>query len=195
MHLADWVATLAALAGLPYPTDERAAASGLPPLDSANAWPALFGGGGGEGGGYTHALLPLSSDALLDATTGLKLLLGAQHPSGRLGPRYPNASSPSADPNVDGGCGSAGCLFNVSADPEERHDLASEMPEAARSMRARLLALRRGFYDNDDVGVDACPALPAGQHCACWMAKHKYSGVLGPFQEVAPPGGPLVEAA
>lgn len=38
----DWYATLAALAG-EDPTDHRAAAAGLPPIDSHNLWPMLSG--------------------------------------------------------------------------------------------------------------------------------------------------------
>ena len=42
VHIADWYATLAHLAGQD-PTDHRAAASGLPPIDSMNVWPFLSG--------------------------------------------------------------------------------------------------------------------------------------------------------
>merc|ERR1711988_312315 len=38
----DWYATYAALAGAD-PTDHRAAAAGLPPIDSHNLWPLLSG--------------------------------------------------------------------------------------------------------------------------------------------------------
>lgn len=41
-HIADWYATFAALAGVD-PTDEKAAAAGLPPIDSVNQWPYLSG--------------------------------------------------------------------------------------------------------------------------------------------------------
>lgn len=38
----DWYATMAYLAGVD-PTDHRAAAAGLPPIDSINVWPYLAG--------------------------------------------------------------------------------------------------------------------------------------------------------
>lgn len=37
VHIADWYSTLAALAG-EDPTDHRAAAAGLPPIDSIDMW-------------------------------------------------------------------------------------------------------------------------------------------------------------
>ena len=85
-------------------------------------------------------------------------------------------------------CGE-GCLFNVSSDPEERVDLANSMGEVVTRMRERLNALAKDFFTNNDTGVDACPAaeLPVGVPCACWMGRHKYHDVLGPFQEVSPP--------
>jgi arylsulfatase I/J len=181
VHIADWYVTLATLAGLPFPTDERAAAAGLPPLDSADAWPALFGGAAP----YTHAEIPLSSRALLDSTNGLKLVLDTQNPSGWQGVRYPNATSNAHNPNVGLDC-SAGCLFNVSADPRETTDLGEAQPAARASMVARLAELSKGFFNNSDVGVDSCPpgVLKDGLPCACWWAKNKRGGVLGPYQEV-----------
>jgi len=42
IHIADWYATLCAVAGA-NPTDEIAAKAGLPPIDSINMWPLLSG--------------------------------------------------------------------------------------------------------------------------------------------------------
>ena len=97
---------------------------------------------------------------------------------------YPNATSLVNDPNHAHDCGDVGCLFNVSAESTEHVDLAPALPRVAAAMRARLDALSARFFENADVGVDACPphALPAGVPCACWMAHHKYGGTLGPFQ-------------
>ena len=192
MHIADWYATFAFLAGLPYPTDEAAAASGLPPLDSANAWPALFSDpstGTDMAARFTHAELPLSSRALLDARSGLKLLFGSQHSSGWQGPSYPNASSALHDPSKALLDCTRGCLYNVTADPTELHDLAATMPGAVEAMAHRLAVLSRRFFNNSDVGVDSCPpnVLPPGLPCACWVADRRYGGVLGPYQEVLVP--------
>ena len=204
-------ATFASLARLPYPTDHAAAAAGLPPLDSVDAWPALTAGSSWGAApvveaeadserstdalgsadpqrvaAYTHAELPLSSSALLDARTNLKLLRGAQQPAGWQGPRYPNATSHLSNPNYQLLCGVDGCLFNVSSDPYEHNDLAAAMPDVARAMRKRLDELAKSFFENHDNASDSCPAgvLPPGVPCACWMAVYKYGGVMGPFQEV-----------
>ena len=47
----------------------------------------------------------------------------------------------------------------------------------------RLAQLSKSFWANRERGVDACPPGAPGP-CACWMAKHKYGGFLGPYQEV-----------
>ena len=94
-----------------------------------------------------------------------------------------------SDP-IDINC-SAGCLFDVISDPEEGRNLAATMPALASQLRARLSALKKGNFQNHDVGVDACPVGWKngwwGQGCACWMAAHKHgdnvSGPwLGPYQ-------------
>ena len=184
MHIADWYATLSqGLANLPYPTDHHAATSGLPPLDSVNAWPALMGEEGVLP--YTHEYIPLSNVALLESATGLKYLRGRQAPAGWQGEVYPNETSNEHPAGYALVCGGKeeGCLFNVSADPTEHTNLAEAMPTRLNALGAKLDELKESFYDNDDVGVDACPAglkVP----CACWLAVHKYHGTFGPFQEV-----------
>ena len=184
MHIADWYATFAALAGLDHPTDHAAANAHLPPVDSVDAWPALTRQPSALP--YTRRELPLSSNALLDALTGLKFLRGIQRPAGWQGPLYPNASSPHADPNYELDCGSIGCLFNVTHDREEHWSLTSTMPDVAKVMGERLRALSKIFFDNKDKGVDACPAgvVRPGLPCACWMAHNHYRGTLGPWQEI-----------
>ena len=74
-------------------------------------------------------------------------------------------------------------LFNVSSDPTEQIDLAARMPHVAAAMGARLDALSKSFYDNDDTGVNACPpGVPSDVPCACWMARNVWGGALGPYQ-------------
>lgn len=184
MHIADWYATLASLASLPYPTDHTAAASGLPPLDSVDAWPALTG----RAPPFTHEFIPLSDKALLEAKTGLKLLRGDQQPAGWQGARFPNASSQAHDPSFkvvcsDDGHDGGGCLYNVSSDPHEVTDLATAMPSELARLNRQLAALSKTFFENSDHGVDVCPPS-IDVPCACWLARHKYGGTMGPFQEV-----------
>jgi hypothetical protein len=40
-----------------------------------------------------------------------------------------------------------GCLFDVLADPEERHDLALEMPEKAKELAEKLKEATKGWYN------------------------------------------------
>ena len=47
-------------------------------------------------------------------------------------------------------------------------------------MSARLDALARGFFTNNDTGTDACP--PGTPLCGCWAAVHVHGGFLGPYQ-------------
>ena len=44
-----------------------------------------------------------------------------------------------------------------------------------------MAKLRASFWRNEERGVDSCPSgveVP----CACWMAKHRWKGTLGPYQ-------------
>eukprot|EP01052_Picozoa_sp_SAG31_P077117 SAG31_NODE_36454_length_313_cov_0.728972_1_plen_59_part_10 len=59
-------------------------------------------------------------------------------------------------------------------------------------MTAMLTKEVASFYSNQERGHDSCPPNIHGS-CGCWMAKNKYGGAFGPFQEVsgvppAPPG-------
>ena len=98
----------------------------------------------------------------------------------------------SSDPNFDLDCGAApGCLFHVALDPSERVDLAKNSPNASMqakgaALAARLAVLKRGFWQNAEKGVDACPpnTTRKGYPCACWMAANVYNGFLGPYQGV-----------
>lgn len=113
----DWYATFAALAGAD-PTDNAAAAAGLPPIDSLNMWPLLSGENAsaprtevviGETGALTkngdgQALV----GGLIDAE-GYKLVLGPEEKLHKVsqyvqtGPSWPNSSShlvPDVHPKV-----------------------------------------------------------------------------------------------
>jgi arylsulfatase I/J len=175
VHLADWLATFAAVAGVRDTADARAAAAGLPPIDSLDVWPLLSGANATS----PRVEMPISPAVLLSFPH--KLLRGLQDWSGRTSPLYPNATSVRADasPNTWTFCG-GGCLFDVAADPEERHDLAPARPDLVATLSARLDDLARGFFSNKDVGVDACP--PGTQLCGCWAAVHTHGGTLGPYQ-------------
>jgi arylsulfatase B len=172
VHLADWYATLAGLAGVD-PTDTRAAAAGLPPIDSLDVWPLLSGANDTS----PRAEIPVAPGALI--SWPFKLVRGPTWWSGWSGPTYPNASSPGASPDVWAECG-AGCLFDLEADAAETTDLAPAHPAVVAALGARLDALEAAFWTNNDTGVDACP--PGTLLCGCWAAVHTWGGFLGPYQ-------------
>lgn len=174
VHIADWLATLAGVAGVPF-EDARAAAAGLPPVESLDLWPLLSGANATS----PRAEFPISAQVLV--AWPYKLLLGPQDWAGRTGEVYPNASSvaPANSPNQWAFCG-AGCLFDVAADPREEADVAGAHPGVVAAMTARLAELAAGFFSNNDTGVDACPA--GTLLCGCWAAVHVHGGFLGPYQ-------------
>lgn len=175
VHIADWLATLSSVAGVNASYDPKAAAAGLPPIDSINVWPLIAG----ETATSPRVEMPISPQVLLSYP--YKLLLGPQDWAGYTGEVYPNASSviPSMSPNQWAFCGS-GCLFDVSKDPEERVDIAPVSSDIVKTMTARLAVLAEGFFSNNDTGVDACPKGTA--LCGCWAAVNTWGGFLGPFQ-------------
>ena len=107
---ADWYGTFAALAGVD-PTDERATAHGLPPIDSVDQSGVLLGTTSSSLradlvlGGVLSKESNTNPRAIISSKTGLasvsttatpklyKLLLGSVPFATWCGPRYPNASS------------------------------------------------------------------------------------------------------
>eukprot|EP01079_Euglenida_sp_SAG-EU17-18_P009674 gene9674-1741_t len=150
MHICDWYGTFCSLAGVP-PEDPRAAAAGLPPVESFDMSGYLAG---------KEAVSPRTG-FVLDAFDNTqhkfsvgraiiqdqyKLLLGTQPCATWFGPGYPNASAP--DPYaVILNC-TEGCLFNVWEDPEERNDLASAQPDRVSEMKSSLQKHAALAYDN-----------------------------------------------
>ena len=173
VHIADWWATVLRLAGVD-PADARAAAAGLPPIDSLDLWPLLSGANATS----PRAEVPVDPSTLI--AWPWKLMQGPQWWAGRAGASYPNASSPGL-PSLNEWvlCGD-GCLFDLESDREERHDVAAAHADVVAAMGARLAALREGFFSNNDTGVDACP--PGTLLCGCWAAVHVWGGALGPYQ-------------
>ncbi len=48
--------------------------------------------------------------------------------------RYPNTTKPSRIKH----CGTTGCLYNTKEDPEERTNLAENMPDVLKAMQVKL---------------------------------------------------------
>lgn len=174
VHIADWYTTFASLAGVD-PFDPVAAAGGLPGVDGLDMWPLLSGANATS----PRQEIPVSTQTLIQGD--LKFIQGSMGFATWTGVVYPNASSAEGPIEVQLPCGASGCLFNVTADPTEHTDIAAAHPDVTAAMSARLAVLSKGFYSNNDTGVDQCPpgtTIP----CACWMSQHRYGGFLGPFQ-------------
>lgn len=186
IHITDIYATLVYLAnGRPSGgdfaallKDEAAEHAGLPPVDSINFWPTLFGS---KGNPEKRVEIHLSDQALISGK--YKIVVGVQHMDIWQGPSYPNATGrqpcqevecpfvPGLDFKSD--CGADGCLFDVFADPTEHEDIASKLPDVRASLLARLADLNRGNF-NPDRGN-----RPSKRACAA--AKFIYKGAYGPF--------------
>ena len=187
---ADIYSTFCALAGVD-PTDERAAAAGLPPVDGVNQWPFLSGATTTS----PRAEVPIGSDAteanllqLSNATVvqglvradGWKLLIGETGQNIWTGPQYPNKSTswndvpyhcgvPSSPPD-----GKGGCLFNILTDPTEHDDVAADHPDIVAEMYARLLELQATAFG---------PNRGKDDGTACKNALQTWKGFWGPFLE------------
>lgn len=165
IHEADWYATFLTLVGVD-PTDIRASEAGLPPIDSLDVWDLITGANttsprfewpitpfGEEAG--TRALH--GGDAAYMAEGRYKLLVGNVSQSGWCGEIHPNLTQPwnsfadveDCSVRVDAGKEKTGCLFDVLNDPEERHDLALEMPEKAREIYEKMLKVEKRWFDPD----------------------------------------------
>ena len=170
----DWYATYAALAGVD-PTDHRAKAAGLPPIDSHNLWPLLSG---------QTKVSPRTELAIGDVNQvgglitadGFKLLLGTLTEAGWTGPVYPNTSSTWDADRARMTCNATaptGCLFDIfGADPGEHVNLAARQPARWEKMMARLLQINTTFFAPDRGAKD-----PA----ACAAAINDYGGWWGPW--------------
>lgn len=190
IHIADWYATLPALAGVDVHDREYRSRlredEQVPPVDAVNVWPLIAGT---ADHGKHRKEIPLSQHSLI--IDDYKLIWDTNKNvtmAGWTSSDYPNSRTTKSDIYGQTLNCSSGCLFNVAVDPGEHHDLAHLDPVRIQSMKERLLLFRKGFFDNDERGVDSCPhGFNDHDHelkCACWMAVNKYGGFFGPFQEV-----------
>jgi len=176
VHVADWYGTFCKMAGVDQ-HDAPAVASGLPDVDSVDVWPLISG----QTKVSPRSELVVNENALIQGD--YKLLVNKIGFATWTGPQFPNATSPTHAPaKFEKDC-KDGCLYNVASDPYEHTDLASSMPEKVKTMISRLDELKKGFYNNDEKGVDSCPS-GIDMQCACWMAMNHYGGFFGPFQEI-----------
>ena len=175
IEIADWYSTFCAIAGVD-PTDEAAAAAGLPPVDGLNMWPLLSGANATPP--RSHILIGSSDDTDKSGNTivegvlradGYKLILGKQASAFWTGPVYPNST---VYPSGNEDCGTKGCLFNVFTDPNEHEEVSSSHPAIVKELQALIDAATPSVF-NPDRGVD--------DGTACEKAWTTWGGFFGPF--------------
>jgi arylsulfatase I/J len=174
VHIADWYATFAELAGADA-QDPAAAAAGLPGVDSVSQW-GLLNGTVAQGEG-PRSEVHLSANGLISGQ--YKVLTGKQPMTGWTGVQYPNntGQQPVEYPglNIMGweyDCDKAGgCLYDIFADETEHVNLAQSKPAVLANLTARLAVLNQGIFTPDRGSPDraACKAAQAN------------GGFYGPF--------------
>lgn len=179
IHIADWYATFSTMVGVD-PYDERAAASGLPPVDGLNMWPLISG----QNSTSPRVELPISNYTYINGN--YKLITNGTFPyAGWTGIQYPNSSSPQHDPDLATLNCANGCLFDVANDPTEHDNIAAQNPAIVAYMQQRLNYWVSTYYNNNEQGVNSCPQdIAPYTECACWMAMNRYGGFFGPYQEL-----------
>ena len=140
IHLADWYGTFCKIAGVD-PADKKAAAANLPPVDSLNMWPLISG----ENSTSPRTDIFASIHAMISGD--YKILMGRMEQAGWTGPQYPNQTNPSGGIGTVVECRDTGCLFNIKDDPEERHNLASTMPEMLNEMKTKFMKLNKTYFN------------------------------------------------
>ncbi len=191
---ADVYATFCALAGVD-PTDARAAAAGLPPIDGVNQWPSISGqtstGPRTEvpvGSTASEAALKgaggRADDTVVQAivtSDGWKLMVGQTGQNIWTGPLYPNKTSSWKDIPYD--CGvpgtpppkgkaASGCLFNVLTDPTEHEDVSAANPDVVAALYKRIQTHQATVFSPYRGGPDPK---------ACTEAINTWGGFWGPF--------------
>uniref|UniRef100_A0A7S2TR55 Sulfatase N-terminal domain-containing protein n=1 Tax=Lotharella oceanica TaxID=641309 RepID=A0A7S2TR55_9EUKA len=167
ISVADWYTTFCGLAGVD-PTDERAAAAGLPPVDGLDMWPLLSG----DVTDSPRTEFLVSATALIQGKW--KVMVGKQEGAGWAGPHYPNISTVEhavADASIT--CEPA-CLFDVTSDPTEHQDVAKEHPEVVQALVARLDELKTAIVTKDMTTDPQCREA----------AFARYGGWYGPWLEL-----------
>jgi arylsulfatase I/J len=185
-HTADWLATLCALGGGSpafCAADARAAAAGVPGVDSLDLWPLITA---------ANTTSPRTAFAASPATfvSGQwKLLLGDVGGASWTGSTWPNASSPDHDISTyTAHCGARGCLYDVDGDPTEQVDVAASNPQVVARLVVELAGAARTFWANNESGVCAHnKSLSIKSECACDAARAVWGGFLGPYGEEPAP--------
>ena len=100
-----------------------------------------------------------------------KLLTGDVEQDMFTGPHYPNRTTDEISSNFVGHC-AGGCLFELEADPQERHDLAASMPDKVAELYAMVVAHEATAFN---------PIRGKQDPQSCTTALGEYKGFWGPF--------------
>jgi len=176
MHVADWYATYATMAGVD-PNDAAGEAAGVPAIDGFNVLPLLLG----DNATSPRTEIFFTKDCLMKGDW--KLLRSKTSSASWPGPTYPNAST-AADNNTLNNynldcSGNAPCLFNVAADMTEHNNVAAANPAIVTKMLARLAQLTPSIWDNKWTGYQKT-CIPKQD------AYDLHSGFIGPFCDLGP---------
>jgi hypothetical protein len=203
MHVVDWYPTVAKMAGLPA---GALADTGPLAVDGLEMWSALQAGGPSP---RTEMVLNMDGKDEKGAWAGsfrmgdLKLLVGFPgHPDGHVTPAGggPGSSAKSPDAAICADCSALTadpatlactakpCLFNISADPEERTDLSAALPAELGRLRAAYEAHRSTAVAKTDAFGICPPAPPEGWPDAC--AANAVGGYWQPWADAAPEPDP-----
>lgn len=174
MHIADWYATLASLAGVD-PTDAKAADAGLPAIDSMDMSAMIMGKN--NTGPRTELALSYAPNS------GNRALIIGKHKiilNGKIinNGFFPGTTTPNGtDYTSETDC-TKGCLFDLEADGLEHRDIAADEPELHASMSARLEEIGKTVFQS--------AGSSAADKNAVAVAESEYGGFWGPWEGFAP---------
>ena len=178
VHIADWLATFAALAGIDDPSDPDAVKHGLPDIDSINLWPALTGAND----------MGSKRDQVLLGTHIFK----CRHAALIRGPWkliFNNylESAPSRGPACMVKKNFA--LYNLDDDPYEQDDVSEAHPYIRNELFTRLTELSKGSYQTGVTEQYLLPgenvSAPYAEVCAAAAREEQegYAHLQGSFEE------------
>lgn len=178
IHIADWYTTFCAIAGVD-PTDEKAAAASLPPVDGMDHSQLLIGDarfGTGNRTEIHHSTYALTRGPWKLITGGFFMDVTQLRPRTDIGLNFIGFSGRVGGWGLDAIRNDLsfkyckhGCLFNIVADPSEYRDVAHDFPEVKAELMERLQDLNKDTFSPKRTGGSDPKA------CSLW------NGFYGPF--------------
>jgi hypothetical protein len=171
MHIADWYATFASLAGV-NPADPNT----ISPIDAMDLWPYISG----SNDTAPRSLIVYDHNMYGNTTTGAirvddwKLLVGPQSYATWYGLFAPNESMPNPPSNIVACSLSKPCLFNLTGDPTEHEDVSGEHPTVVSQLMGVFTGLESQYHPPKDNpfsnNTGYCGAINAsGGYVAPWL--------------------------